>query len=640
MPIMLDRRWLPLLTVLLGAEVAYVLLEFAFNAAVLNVASGTVSSSRWDFHNLERFGRVLSGVGLGLLIYAWVLTRGSLPSKGRRVTLALLIFPPAIFGMVQFQTWIAYTVIPANATQEEKFAAAHIQHLNSALRTGLVQIEGVPLTPDTLRRPESKAFLTLATPVLIENATVVKQVVNGAEDLFKYMMQRQAFQALPPSWKAYRETFERLDVESLYTQYKDASAMQQVQLEQIIREIPRSQKAKNLGFALSFQWGRYLNKRRSQATRYNDLPPLGLSPREFLAHPDTLKAIDITDPDILDAARPWHFRIVRQSRRGGIQVDATKFAILIAEVRAAKKFQKGWERAFYEKTDLSVSGSIKPGLSQNEFIRSKWVQNLIQQRTPLPSFEAPLVPGLTQIDLLNRYLIPASWDNVKQQLAHLPPSPEQIRPQHDTDEALRAIYVPAIALAFSLFFSLLTLGKVAVRAWMILSCYTIMPPSWYRPVKFGLRISTLVIIVALPSLVTTNSLARTSILEAAAGEHIPKPITLALRWTLDVEPMIFPVGNTLLPVVRVNGIHQYHDAHASEVETGAPDDQINKLQVMMPLTVEALQKKLRSKGFDPGPIDGVIGPGTTRALKAFQRTNDLKPTGTQNYATIQALRAQ
>ena len=38
---------------------------------------------------------------------------------------------------------------------------------------------------------------------------------------------------------------------------------------------------------------------------------------------------------------------------------------------------------------------------------------------------------------------------------------------------------------------------------------------------------------------------------------------------------------------------------------------------------KALQQALKDKGFDPGPIDGVIGAGTKRALRAWQRSQGL-----------------
>ena len=48
----------------------------------------------------------------------------------------------------------------------------------------------------------------------------------------------------------------------------------------------------------------------------------------------------------------------------------------------------------------------------------------------------------------------------------------------------------------------------------------------------------------------------------------------------------------------------------------------------------ALQEALRAKGFNPGPIDGVIGAGTKRALKAWQKSAGLPADGYASLATL------
>ncbi|MFN0024472.1 MAG: lytic murein transglycosylase [Parvularculaceae bacterium] len=49
---------------------------------------------------------------------------------------------------------------------------------------------------------------------------------------------------------------------------------------------------------------------------------------------------------------------------------------------------------------------------------------------------------------------------------------------------------------------------------------------------------------------------------------------------------------------------------------------------------KALQQALKDKGFDPGPVDGVIGAGTKRALKAWQKSANLPADG---YASLDTL---
>jgi len=49
--------------------------------------------------------------------------------------------------------------------------------------------------------------------------------------------------------------------------------------------------------------------------------------------------------------------------------------------------------------------------------------------------------------------------------------------------------------------------------------------------------------------------------------------------------------------------------------------------------VERAQQALKQSGHDPGPIDGVAGPRTTSALKAYQQANGLEASGRLDSAT-------
>lgn len=53
--------------------------------------------------------------------------------------------------------------------------------------------------------------------------------------------------------------------------------------------------------------------------------------------------------------------------------------------------------------------------------------------------------------------------------------------------------------------------------------------------------------------------------------------------------------------------------------------------------VKAVQKKLKSQGYNIGSVDGLWGSRSESALKKFQRANSLKTTGTLNHKTANAL---
>ena len=54
--------------------------------------------------------------------------------------------------------------------------------------------------------------------------------------------------------------------------------------------------------------------------------------------------------------------------------------------------------------------------------------------------------------------------------------------------------------------------------------------------------------------------------------------------------------------------------------------------------VRTAQQALKEKGFDPGPVDGMMGPRTQQAIKQFQESQaNLKPTGKLDQQTLAAL---
>ena len=53
--------------------------------------------------------------------------------------------------------------------------------------------------------------------------------------------------------------------------------------------------------------------------------------------------------------------------------------------------------------------------------------------------------------------------------------------------------------------------------------------------------------------------------------------------------------------------------------------------------VRLVQERLAERGYDPGPVDGMIGSATRAALASFQRAEGLADSGTINTETLDAL---
>jgi len=53
--------------------------------------------------------------------------------------------------------------------------------------------------------------------------------------------------------------------------------------------------------------------------------------------------------------------------------------------------------------------------------------------------------------------------------------------------------------------------------------------------------------------------------------------------------------------------------------------------------LSGVQARLKNLGFDPGPIDGKMGPRTQAALREFQESHELKQSGRENEETMKLL---
>lgn len=92
-------------------------------------------------------------------------------------------------------------------------------------------------------------------------------------------------------------------------------------------------------------------------------------------------------------------------------------------------------------------------------------------------------------------------------------------------------------------------------------------------------------------------------------------------------------GHTNSDGMLIEGIPP--NAMQATIFLGEQRDQYNvKLGDLDPIDESAgIQARLKNLGFDCGPIDGVIGPKTTAAIKSFQKKHELEITGTPDEIT-------
>jgi hypothetical protein len=55
------------------------------------------------------------------------------------------------------------------------------------------------------------------------------------------------------------------------------------------------------------------------------------------------------------------------------------------------------------------------------------------------------------------------------------------------------------------------------------------------------------------------------------------------------------------------------------------------------IIVTKVQKRLIELGYDPGPVDGCMGPKTTEAIRAYQSDNQMSPSGDITSELVESL---
>ncbi len=89
---------------------------------------------------------------------------------------------------------------------------------------------------------------------------------------------------------------------------------------------------------------------------------------------------------------------------------------------------------------------------------------------------------------------------------------------------------------------------------------------------------------------------------------------------------VFAPARRLLALISISFFLSVPLAWSEKIDTNTPET-----------NTSAVQLALKSKGFNPGQIDGLMGPNTRQAIAEFQRATELLATGQLDDQTFEAL---
>lgn len=233
-----DPQWKRWILIILALEVVYILLEFGFNAALLNVASGLFTDPD-ALDTIEGIGRTLSGVGLGFLIYGLYAMKFRTKDfdKVHEIGALCCIMPMAIAAMFIIQEIIIEGVVH-NTTSEERLSATYLSMVSPAIRNGTLVLHQSPISRDTVDRPENKAFLAISGLLMASNDEMTTRITKDTVNNVSTFVYREALDSKGELYDAYVTVDQKIT--ELYSQYQSGQAKIPQKIDEAMSELTRS----------------------------------------------------------------------------------------------------------------------------------------------------------------------------------------------------------------------------------------------------------------------------------------------------------------------------------------------------------------------------------------------------------------
>jgi hypothetical protein len=156
----------------------YLLFELAFNARLLDVVGGTASTAQ--VHNIEIFGRLLSGTAAALVVLQLLMSLRSRSATASPGVAVIAFCCGLTLVLVYLGLQILVDVLVARSSPEFRRQSLNVVLVQRALSNGQAELDGLNDDPKVFSRPEGKAFLALF-PVLAVSVDKLDDKIRGAK---------------------------------------------------------------------------------------------------------------------------------------------------------------------------------------------------------------------------------------------------------------------------------------------------------------------------------------------------------------------------------------------------------------------------------------------------------------------------
>jgi len=391
----------------IGLTIGYLILELGFNARLLDIVGGAATTR--EVHDIEVFGRTLSGIAAALVVFQLMLGRraaGSGPAWWKILAAVLATVVVVYFSIKGLVEYLVTT-----STPQFRQMATNTTLVQRGLVEGKIRLAGIDDDPTLFAAPEGKAFLAVF-PLL---ALSVQQLEEKTRDVKLELIEDAVSRQLGGNagyFNAYKKAME--DVRKQYASYSRVAAPSEDDLES------RQDKA----------WNDYLESLSRRGWTPETVPPGAQQ------------------------------SVVRAVQKKGVPVPANWHPADEYTFRASVKSR-------YEASMRKASRgapSIPPGLSFPAFVAHPTVQGKLRTALEVPAGTRIASQYGTAEDFSKGLFKPVIKAIARNELKKYDAPPEKYAQGGPLMEmgldAARAVIVPPIALFFSLLGAIGHFGKL------------------------------------------------------------------------------------------------------------------------------------------------------------------------------------
>lgn len=523
--------------------VSYLIFELAFNARLLDVTGGM--ATRDQINIIEKIGRLISGVALTLVVWGqWIMPRAEARGWGPRGTRLLLATSALVCISCMF--WIQKALIDRlvdAADGTSRRIAVQLRLVTSAVVAGELMIDGIEITPELLSRPEGKSFMALLPFMSFSTESLEKK----AEAVLRSVIRNKYEKAVGTPQEAFNRLFVR-SVHSIRDSF-NTYAEGVNRYRRVLVDIPHRQEE---------AWSDYVRELRRKGVTPSSVPR-------------------------------WHWeRVRRELYAKGVELPqgwnpANRAAFYAA---VAKKIKTESERAFASelRKALGTGETLPVNLDWTAFQRHPSIQRRWREALGVKD-NIPLEHKMDLETFREVVYEPQVSVRIEEDLRRLMAEDVEYldggRHGELGREAMQALIVPPIALAFSLLGALTHLFKSANYIIILLA-----PRVRFRvPVLLGL-----VSALALSAFLAPNEVTRSRVFEYFEQQTARRfflPVAWAVRWVVQAQPFFYPINETIRtkvlmginfgykPVLLVSGgraTARNSEAPPVQSQPGLPDD--------------------------------------------------------------------